>query len=92
MATLSGINPELYEAASIDGADRWQRMKFITIPALMIHYYGLNLKLSKVMNLFESVFVLQIMQWFVNPMYLLHISIHRHLIAALYRITAIQQL
>ena len=37
--------------------------------------YGLNLKLTKVMNLFESVFVLQnhavVRQW----MYLLHISI-----------------
>lgn len=60
MATLSGINPELYEAASIDGADRWQRMKFITIPALMNTIITvLILNLAKVMNLFESVFVLQ---------------------------------
>ncbi|OCT15176.1 protein lplB [Paenibacillus pectinilyticus] len=34
LATMAGINPELYEAASIDGANRWHRMKAITWPAL----------------------------------------------------------
>ena len=60
LATLSGISPELYEAAQIDGANRWSRMKFITIPALMntiITVFILNL--AKVMKIFESVFVLQ---------------------------------
>lgn len=60
LATLSGINPELYEAAQIDGANRWNRMTFITLPALantIITVFILNL--AKVMNLFESVFVLQ---------------------------------
>lgn len=59
LATLSGISPELYEAAQIDGANRWNRMKFITLPALantIITVFILNL--AKVMNLFESVFVL----------------------------------
>ncbi len=60
MATLSSIAPELYESASIDGAGRWQKMRYITLPAL----YGtiitvLILNLAKVMNLFESVFVMQ---------------------------------
>lgn len=32
LATLSGISPELYEAAQIDGANRWNRMRFITLP------------------------------------------------------------
>ena len=60
MATLSGINPELYEAASMDGAGRWSKMRFITLPALgntIITVLILNL--AKIMNLFESVFVLQ---------------------------------
>lgn len=35
MAGISGINPTLYEAAKMDGANRWQRMWHITIPALM---------------------------------------------------------
>ena len=60
MATLSAISPALYEAASIDGANRWQRMKFITIPSLMnTIIIVLILNLAKIMNLFESVFVLQ---------------------------------
>ena len=59
LATLSGISPELYEAAQIDGANRWNRMRFITLPALantIITVFILNL--AKVMNLFESVFVM----------------------------------
>lgn len=60
MATLSGISPELYEAASMDGAGRWQQMRFITLPALQNTIITvLILNLAKVMNLFESVFVLQ---------------------------------
>lgn len=31
---LSGISEELYEAASIDGATRYQRVKYITLPLL----------------------------------------------------------
>ena len=34
LATLSGINPELYEAADIDGATRMQKIRFVTVPAL----------------------------------------------------------
>ncbi len=60
MATLAGINPEQYEAASIDGAGRWNKMRFITLPALSNTIITvLILNLAKIMNLFESVFVLQ---------------------------------
>ncbi|MDQ6419551.1 ABC transporter permease subunit [Paenibacillus sp. LHD-117] len=34
LATISGIDPALYEAASIDGANRYQRMKAITWPSI----------------------------------------------------------
>lgn len=34
LAAIAGINPELYEAASMDGANRWHRMKAITWPAI----------------------------------------------------------
>lgn len=60
MATLAGMNTELYEAASIDGAGRWGKMRYITFPALantILTVFILNL--AKVMNLFESAFVLQ---------------------------------
>lgn len=33
-ATLLGIDRELYEAAVIDGANRWQQIKYITLPGL----------------------------------------------------------
>ncbi len=59
LATLSGINPEQYEAADIDGATRMQKMRFITLPALANTIITvLILNLAKVMNMFESVFVL----------------------------------
>ena len=35
LAALSGIDPNLYEAAVVDGAGRWRQMWFITLPSLM---------------------------------------------------------
>lgn len=32
---LNNISPELYEAASIDGANAWTRFRYVTIPMLM---------------------------------------------------------
>ena len=59
LATLSGINPELYEAADIDGATRMQKIWYVTVPALgQTIITVLILNLAKVMNMFESVFVL----------------------------------
>lgn len=34
LAALSGISPSLYEAAAVDGANRWQQIWHITLPAL----------------------------------------------------------
>lgn len=34
MATISGIDPSLYEAATIDGANRWQACWYITWPSI----------------------------------------------------------
>ncbi|MGO4271742.1 ABC transporter permease, partial [Paenibacillus sp. TAF58] len=34
LATITGINPEVYESASIDGATRWDKIRFITLPLL----------------------------------------------------------
>jgi len=34
LAALSSIDPELYEAAEMDGANRWHKMKSITLPAM----------------------------------------------------------
>ena len=35
MAAIAGINPNLYEAAMMDGANRWSRMWNITLPCLL---------------------------------------------------------
>lgn len=34
LAGLQGVNPELYEAAELDGANAWQRFRNVTIPQL----------------------------------------------------------
>lgn len=34
-AGLSGIDPALYEAAQVDGAGTWQKLRYITLPMLM---------------------------------------------------------
>lgn len=35
MAAIAGINPTLYEAAKVDGSNRWRNMWHITIPSIM---------------------------------------------------------
>jgi multiple sugar transport system permease protein len=34
LAGLQGVNPELYEAAGLDGANSWQKFRHVTIPQL----------------------------------------------------------
>lgn len=35
LAALAGVDPQLYEAAKMDGANRWQQIKHINIPAVI---------------------------------------------------------
>lgn len=35
MAAIAGINPELYEAARVDGANRWKIIRHVTIPCII---------------------------------------------------------
>ena len=35
IATLSGVDPALYEAAEIDGASIWQKIRYIDLPSLI---------------------------------------------------------
>ena len=35
LATLSSIDPQLYEAATIDGANRWRKLLHITVPSIL---------------------------------------------------------
>lgn len=34
LAALTGIDPGLYESATLDGATRWQKIRYITVPLL----------------------------------------------------------
>ncbi|WP_214628155.1 ABC transporter permease [Paenibacillus agaridevorans] len=35
LAAIAGINPQLYEAAEIDGANRWKKVMHITLPSII---------------------------------------------------------
>lgn len=64
LAALSSVDPTLYEAAEMDGANRWRQLWHITLPALSGAIVILFiLRLGHIMDLgFEHVFLLQ------NPM------------------------
>ena len=53
MASISGISPELYEAATIDGAGIWRRIRYITIPSIM--------PLAKMLLIMQIISVFQIL-------------------------------
>jgi putative aldouronate transport system permease protein len=60
LAALSGINPELYEAAKVDGAGRWRQLLSITLPGLLpIILILLILKIGHMMDVgFEKIILL----------------------------------
>ncbi|MGN1020041.1 MAG: ABC transporter permease [Aristaeellaceae bacterium] len=50
-STLSSIDPALYEAARIDGASRWQQMKYITLPGIaFIIAVQLVMQMGQILN------------------------------------------
>lgn len=61
LAALSTIDQSLYEAASIDGANKWQQMTRITIPGILpTVFIMLILKIGQLMEVgFDQVYVLQ---------------------------------
>jgi len=61
IAALSGINPELYEAAKVDGATRLKKIIHIDLPGLIpAIVILLILNVGAVMNVgFEKIFLLQ---------------------------------
>ena len=36
LAAMSGINPELYDVSSVDGANKIQQMWYVTLPGIKI--------------------------------------------------------
>jgi len=61
LAAITSINPELYEAATIDGASRFQRILHITLPGIKATIVILLLlSIGNIMNNgFEQIYVLQ---------------------------------
>lgn len=60
LATLSGIDPGLYEAATIDGASRFQKMRYVSFPGLLpIIIVQLIMRIGNILTTgFEKVFLL----------------------------------
>jgi len=61
IAALAGISPDLYEAAEVDGANKWQRIWHIDIPGILpTIVMMLILEVGKVMNLgFQKAYLMQ---------------------------------
>ena len=60
LATISGIDPTLYEAAEVDGANRWKQTIHITLPAIlpMVILMGV-LNLGSILNAgFDQIFMM----------------------------------
>jgi putative aldouronate transport system permease protein len=59
IAALTTIPPELYEAATIDGAGHWGKLVYVTIPSIRTTIVTmLLLNLSHVLMIFEQVLVM----------------------------------
>ncbi|MBD0378545.1 sugar ABC transporter permease [Paenibacillus sp. WST5] len=61
LAALAGINPDLYEAAKVDGASRFQKMIHIDIPGILpAAIILLILNAGQIMNVgFEKIYLMQ---------------------------------
>lgn len=60
IATISGIDPQLYEAAEIDGITKFQSVRYITIPGLMpLIMMQLLLSLGSILGVgFQKIYLL----------------------------------
>ena len=59
LAGLQGVPAELLEAADLDGASRWQRLRHVTMPLLIpATTIALSLTLISGLKLFDQVFVM----------------------------------
>lgn len=61
IATLSSVDPTLYEAATMDGANKWHKMIHIDVPALLpTATIMFIMRMGSVMSIgFEKVYLLQ---------------------------------
>lgn len=61
IAALAGISPDLYEAAKMDGANKWQIIRHIDLPGIMPTVtMMLIMEMGKVMNIgFQKAYLMQ---------------------------------
>jgi len=60
LAAITGVNPELYEAAEIDGGNRFHKMRYVTLPGISPTIIVLLiLRIGKMLNVgFEKVYLM----------------------------------
>jgi multiple sugar transport system permease protein len=59
VAGLAGVDRELYEAVAIDGAGAWQRLRYVTLPALRpVTTIVLTLGVIRGLRVFTEIYVL----------------------------------
>ncbi|GAA3611617.1 carbohydrate ABC transporter permease [Microlunatus ginsengisoli] len=59
LAALQGINTDMYEAATVDGATKWQQFWFITMPSLKpAHYIVIALSLIDSFKVFDLIYAM----------------------------------
>jgi len=59
LAALQGISQDLYEAATVDGASRWQRFWHITMPGLRpAHYVVIALSVIDSFKVFDLIYAM----------------------------------
>jgi len=59
LAGLQGINPELYEAAGIDGANAWDKFRHVTIPQLRATTFFVTIMLTiQCFKVFDQIYML----------------------------------
>jgi putative aldouronate transport system permease protein len=60
LAAIVAINPSLYEAASIDGANRWHKIRHVTLPQLIpTMKIVLLLNMMGVLRIFDQIIIMR---------------------------------
>jgi len=59
LAGLQGINPELYEAANLDGTNGWQRFRYVTLPQLSsTTFFALIMLIIQCFKVYDIVYMI----------------------------------
>jgi putative aldouronate transport system permease protein len=60
LATIVAINPALYEAARMDGANRWQLVRYVTLPSLVSTMkVVIMLNVLSILRIFDQIIVMR---------------------------------